>query len=101
MDAGDSILLRLEYCGGGQTMSFDSHLFSRLATWYPPTPSSGGISVGVAPLNEHTARCYFSDLISGLDYLHQQNMVHRCLSSKNWASAALRFGVAEVWLRCG
>jgi len=76
MDAGDCILLRLEYCGGGQTMGFDSHLFSCLATWYPPAPSSRGF-VSVAPLDEHTARCYFSDLISGLDYIHQQNMVHR------------------------
>ena len=83
MDAGDSILLRIEYCGGGQTMGFDPHLFSRMTTWFPPASTTGGVTLAIPPLDEHTARCYFSDLIAGLEYLHQQNMVHRDIKPEN------------------
>lgn len=107
MDAGDSILLRVEYCGGGQTMDFDSHLFSRLATWFVPTPAPGGLHVAISPLDEHTARCYFSDLMAGLEYLHEQSMVHRDIKPENLlltASGRVKiadFGTAIAFSRPG
>ena len=75
-------MLRTEYCPGGQTMGFDANLFSNVATWF--TPASRGLGgLFVKPLDEHRARRYFSDLIAGLDYMHQHNVIHRDIKPEN------------------
>jgi len=84
MDAplSGEVVLRIEYCEGGQAMAFDQHLLSCLSTWFTASPTSS-MPLQITPLGEHVARCYFADLISGLDYLHQMDIVHRDIKPEN------------------
>ena len=50
--------------------------------WFTASPTSS-MPLQITPLGEHVARCYFADLISGLDYLHQMDIVHRDIKPEN------------------
>ncbi|KAF2860919.1 Pkinase-domain-containing protein [Piedraia hortae CBS 480.64] len=80
----DSLYMVLEYCQKGVVMRV-------------------GLDEQAEPYSEEVCRCWFQDLILGIEYLHAQGIVHRdikpdnCLVNHEDVLKVVDFGVSEMF----